>query len=94
MILHYKKFLAGISLVGVLLACRLPGIAQPPAVDERQLQYSTQLFRAQAGNGSDVPVRRQSSVTLTITAGATPTGRPTTTPTEPQLTPTYKYCSC
>ncbi len=77
------KPLAGISLLLALLACSLPGVAQPLTVDDQAATIIAATL--QAGDGSAVPGTAMTrSITRTLTAASTSTG-----PATPTVTPTY-----
>lgn len=81
MILNFKKFLAGISLVFAILACSLPAITQPLSVDEQAATVIALTLQAQPTDGN---------ISVTATATSAPINPSTSTSaTKPTITPTY-----
>jgi hypothetical protein len=76
------KSLAGITLILAMLACSLPGIAQPTVVPDQTATSTAATLQQPTGNGSDVPATATPSRTPDMTAS--PSGSLTAT-----ITPTY-----
>lgn len=76
------KSLAGISLILALLACNVPGVAQPTIVGDQTVTATAATPQEPTRNGSTVPPTATFSRTPSITAS--PNGSPSAT-----ITPTY-----
>lgn len=77
-----RKSLAGISLILAMLACSLPGVAQPTAVIDQTVTVTAATPQEPTRKGSDVPPTATLSRTPGITAS--PNASPSAT-----MTPTY-----
>ena len=87
MILNFKKFLAGMSLVFAVLACNLPGTTQPLSVEEQAATAIAATLQARPTDGN-ISTTETASLTPKITSTSTKAATPTITPTysTPMLT--------
>ncbi len=81
---HTRTISASIILIMSMIACNMPGNAQPLSVDDQAATIIAATLQEGLRNGADVPITATFSSTPNPTTTPTPTGGPTAT-----ITPTY-----
>ena len=77
---NYKS-LAGISLLLAMLACNVPGVAQPTAVGDQTASVTAATLQEPTHSGSEVPPTATFSLTPNVTTSPTDSTTATITPT-------------